>query len=254
MTRSIHLPQHRVFVPDTDLVTVALCMLAGGDPYAPAVNDDGDAPAHHQVFNYVTSTHTLVPAGPGVDRAHTANSTLIAPLLRRMRGAVGTGMFGVLDAFTLEHVTQHSGGGAAAFNATKHLTLTIGVTAYSTPLSLYGTTSFGSSIMTTWAHDDTLHATDTTMRNAAKELLLVGIATPAPHGHIIADTDGIIAVGGPSHEPSLRGWNSLVADHIPDSDPIWSIGGYTAGDDYAADMAYATYTTRAAARAFTINL
>lgn len=160
MPSSIHLTQHRVFVPDTDLVTVALCMLAGGDPYAPAVNDDGDAPAHHQVFNYVTATHTLVPAGPGVDHPHTADSALIRPLLRAMRDSSGTGRFGVLDAFTLEHVTQHSGGGAAVFNATKHLTLTIGVTAYSTPLSLYGTTVFGSSLMTTWAHNDTMHDQD----------------------------------------------------------------------------------------------
>lgn len=254
MSQTLRITQHRVFVPDTDLVTVALCMMAGGDPYAPAVNDDGDTPAHHKLFNYVTATHTLVPAGPGVDRAHTANSTLIAPLLRRMRGAVGTGMFGVLDAFTLEHVTQHSGGAIAVFNATKHLTLTAIPVHTTSPLSLYGTTVFGSSLMTTWAHNDTLHAQDTTLRNVAKELLLVGIAKPAPFGHIIADTAGIIASAGPSHEPTLRGWNSLVVDHIADSDPIWSVGGYTAGDDYATDMAYAPYTTRAAARTFTLDL
>lgn len=92
------------------------------------------------------------------------------------------------------------------------------------------------------------------MRNVAKELLLAGIATPAPHGHIIADTAGIIASAGPSHAPTLRGWNSLVVDHIADSDPIWSVGGYIAGDDYATDMAYAPYTTRAAARTFTLNI
>ena len=84
MTKTYHITQHRVFVPDTDLVTVGLCMVAGGDPYAPTVNDE-DTPGHHQLFNYVTAKHTLVPAGPGVRRAQTAGSTLIESLLHNMR-------------------------------------------------------------------------------------------------------------------------------------------------------------------------
>lgn len=253
MSKTYHITQHRVFVPDTELATVGLCMVAGGDPYAPSINDK-NTPGHHQLFNYVSAKHTLVPAGPDVRRAQTASSTLIESLLHNMRDVRGTGMFGVLDAFTIDRTEQDTLGGSVTFNPTRHLTFTIGVPAYSAPLSLYGTTSHGSSLMTTWTPSGTTFSPNTTMRDIARELLLAGIAKPAPHGHMVATIDDIADVAGPSREPTLAGWNLPTAEHIADTDPIWSIGGYFAGDDYAADMAYAPYTTRAAARTFTFDL
>lgn len=254
VSKTYHITQHRVFVPDNDLVTVGLCMMAGGDPYAPSVNDEG-TPAHQQLFNYISAIHTLVPAGPGVRRVQTAGSTHVESLLHYMRDIRGTGMFGVLDAFTIEHVAQYGNGVTAVFNPTKHITLTIGIAAYPTPLSLYGTTTaHGSSLMTTWAHSDTAFDPDTCMRDVAKDLLLADIAKPASYDHMVADTASIIALAGPSHAPALHGLNLPVADHVDDADPIWSVAGYTAGDDYAADMAYAPYTTRAVARTFTFDV
>lgn len=253
MTKTYHITQHRVFVPDTDLVTVALCMLAGGDPYAPSVNDE-DTLGHHQVFNYVTAKHTLTPAGPDVHRAQTANNSLIGPLLHNMRDAAGTGTFGVLDAFSIDQDEHHPSDGNIGLDPTKHLTLTIGVPPYSTPLSMYGTTSHYGSLMTTWTLSGTTFDPDTCMRDVATDLLLAGIAKPAPHDHMIAAIDDIAAHAGPSHEPTLHGWNLPAAGYVADADPLWSVGGYTAGHDYTADMAFAPYSTRAAVREFTFDV
>lgn len=253
MTKTYHITQHRVFVPDNELVTVGLCMLAGGDPYAPEVNDE-TTPAHHQVFNYITAKHTLVTAGPDVHRAQTAGGRLIKPLLHIMRDASVTGTFGVLDAFAIIQTEHCDSGMLPTSDPTKHLTLTPGATPCPASLSLYGTTSNGSSLMTTWTPSATIFDPNTCMRGVATDLLLAGIAKTAPQGHMLATIDDIAAAAGPSHAPTLHDWNLPVADYVGDADPIWNAGGYTPGNDYATDMTFEPYTTRAAVRTFTFDI